>query len=112
MQQVLSYKNPENYDLPLTAGSWSLSSVGRYFISLDLVKANFHSLQWVDKALVLGCDTWAELVATFSPYQYLAEAKYFRQVHHSPLPHNTLTRSFRSYLELHTQRGSQSYPYI
>jgi hypothetical protein len=52
----------------------------KYFISLDLIKANFNSLRYVDPDMVLGCHTWEDLVSQFSSLEYLKQSKYYRQM--------------------------------
>lgn len=51
----------------------------KYYITLDINKANFSAMKYFDKELVFGCDTWAEVVAKFTDIEYFANAKYFRQ---------------------------------
>jgi hypothetical protein len=51
----------------------------KYYVSLDLIKANFTCMKYIDPELVLGAESWETFVAKFTPLKYFAEAKYFRQ---------------------------------
>lgn len=52
----------------------------QYYISLDIIKANFSSCKFFDPKIVLGCETWEELMAKFTDIEYFVQAKHFRQV--------------------------------
>ena len=52
----------------------------KQFISLDLIKANYFVMQFVDPNLVLNTKTYSELIGTFSDEPYFQNSKYFRQV--------------------------------
>lgn len=58
---------------------YSLSNVGKYFLSIDLKSANFVVLKSIDKNLVKGRDTWEEFVSEFTGYEYLKKSKHLRQ---------------------------------
>ncbi|QKF94426.1 R3H domain-containing protein [Fadolivirus algeromassiliense] len=51
----------------------------KYYITLDIIKANFSALKFFNKELVSGCDSWEEFIAKFTDIKYYAKAKYFRQ---------------------------------
>lgn len=51
----------------------------KYYISLDIIKANFSAMKFYSKELVLGCDSWEEFVTIFTDIKYFMNAKYFRQ---------------------------------
>lgn len=55
-------------------------NVGKTFVSIDLVKANFQALKFIDKDLVLGANTYYELISKFTDMEYIKESKYIRQV--------------------------------
>lgn len=59
---------------------FNMSNVGKYFISIDLVKANFQALKWFNRDLVLNCDTYGELIGRFADLEYMKNSKYLRQV--------------------------------
>lgn len=54
---------------------------GQIFISVDLKKANFQAMKYVNPALVNNAETYEEFVDTFAPgMEYFADSKYLRQV--------------------------------
>lgn len=55
-------------------------NIGKTFLSIDLVKANFQSLKFIDKSLVLNCTNYDDLISQFTHYQYIQQSKYIRQV--------------------------------
>lgn len=59
---------------------YNMSNVGRTFISLDLKKANFNVFKMYDSELVLGFDTYEEMVGSVTEFDYFKESKYLRQV--------------------------------
>jgi len=55
-------------------------NIGCAFVSIDMSKANFQALRYVDKEIVLGAGSWDEFIRKFTDSDYIAESKYFRQV--------------------------------
>lgn len=55
-------------------------NVGKRFVSIDLVKANFQALKYVNPELVLGTNTYEELISQFTNMEYMKSSKYIRQV--------------------------------
>lgn len=55
-------------------------NIGSWFVSIDMSKANFQALRYVDKEIVLGAGSWDEFIRKFTDSDYIAESKYFRQV--------------------------------
>ncbi len=55
---------------------------GKTFISVDLAKANFTALRWVDKSIVNNCDTYEQFIGKFcgENFKHIVESKYIRQV--------------------------------
>jgi hypothetical protein len=53
---------------------------GKYFISIDLKKANFQALNYHDKNILLNSDTYDEFIGHFTSLEYVKESKYTRQV--------------------------------
>jgi len=51
---------------------------GLSLISIDLKYANFQALKYFSRDLVLGCDTWEELMGKFAPYLYFQKSKIMR----------------------------------
>ena len=56
------------------------SNEGKTFISIDMRKANFSSLQHYDKDIFGGTDTWEEFIGSFTDNQHIINSKYIRQV--------------------------------
>lgn len=52
---------------------------GCYFISYDMIKANFQALRYINPLIVRCCESWEEFVASFTNVKYLASAKQMRQ---------------------------------
>ncbi len=55
---------------------------GKTFISIDLAKANFTALRWVDKSIVGNCDMYEQFIKQFcgDGFRHLIKSKYIRQV--------------------------------
>lgn len=54
---------------------------GQIFISIDLRKANFQAMKYVNPALVDNAETYEEFVGKFAPgMEYFTDSKYLRQV--------------------------------
>lgn len=56
------------------------NNIGKTFLSIDLVKANYQSLKFIDKSLVLNSDNYDDLISKFTDYEYIKQSKYIRQV--------------------------------
>lgn len=67
----------KKYDLPKNKYIYNGETV--YYISIDMVKANYNAFRRIDKELVLGTKTWEELVSKFTGSEFLQESKPFRQ---------------------------------
>lgn len=52
----------------------------KYYISLDQKQANFNAMKFFDPELVLGCDTYEELIGKFTDDQYIIDCKQLRQI--------------------------------
>ena len=75
-------KDLSEYDIPkeLNVGEHSIyneESEGKYFMSIDLKKANFQALKHVG---VLNDDTYEDFIKRFGGTEYFAKSKYLRQV--------------------------------
>ncbi len=53
---------------------------GEVFMSIDLVKANFQALKFVDEKIVDCCKTYKEFIEQFTNLDYFKESKQIRQV--------------------------------
>lgn len=56
------------------------NNIGKYFLSIDLTKANFQALKSFDKSLVLYSDTYEDYVRHYTNSEYICNSKYTRQV--------------------------------
>ena len=50
------------------------------YISLDQKQANFSAMKFFDPELVLGCNTYEELIGKFTDNQYIIQSKHLRQI--------------------------------
>lgn len=84
-----AYKQFNNVDMKkwehpvFSVGDYNIyncTNVGKFFISIDLKKANFQTLKWFNKDIVLGADTYEELMEKFGGDDYFKKSKYTRQV--------------------------------
>ena len=55
-------------------------NLGKVFLSIDLRKANFQALKYVNKDIVLCADTYEGFIGKYTDLQYVKESKYTRQV--------------------------------
>ncbi len=53
---------------------------GRVFISIDMKKANFSSLQHYDPAIFDYADSWEDFIGRYTGNQHIINSKYIRQV--------------------------------
>lgn len=68
-----------NYNFP-KHDIFNMGNVDKYFISIDLKKANFQALKWLNSELVLNCDTYKEFLSKFTDLEYMHNSKYLREV--------------------------------
>ena len=54
--------------------------VGKIMLSIDLSKANFQALNYVNREILLNSDTYADFIHKFTDLDYIVESKYTRQV--------------------------------
>lgn len=57
---------------------YSQAFIGKRLVSIDLEQANFQALSHVSSDLVLGAESYRELVMKFTPYSYYWNSKGFR----------------------------------
>ena len=55
-------------------------NVDKTFISIDLVKANYQALKYIDSSIVFNTNNYNEFIKKFTDYDYIVESKYIRQV--------------------------------
>lgn len=46
---------------------------------MDMITANFNAMKFFDPDLVLGCETWRQLIGQFTDLEFLVNAKNFRE---------------------------------
>ena len=56
------------------------SNIGKFFISVDLKKANFQVLNKIDKEILLNSSSYKNFIEHFTDSEYIANSKYFRNV--------------------------------
>lgn len=53
---------------------------GCFFVSYDMIKANFQALRYVNPAIVKDCETYEQFIEKFTDIEYFKHAKQLRQV--------------------------------
>lgn len=53
---------------------------GKWFVSLDMKKANFSVLRYWSKSIFNDCETWEEFMRQYTGSGHIVESKYVRQV--------------------------------
>jgi len=77
---IKDMKMPEPF-VPLTKGNlYQINNVGKEFISMDLVEANFQALKYVCPKLFIGQENYAEIARRFTDMEYIIGCKKLRQV--------------------------------
>ena len=56
------------------------ANLGKRFFSIDMSKANFQALKFVNPDIVLGAETYVDFINKFTPMEYVSTSKYSRQV--------------------------------
>lgn len=69
--QPLQYSNGKLY---------SEENVGKFFLSIDLKKANFQALKYVNPEIVGNAKTYDEFIRKYTNVPLITDSKYFRQV--------------------------------
>lgn len=70
----------DNRYKPESKGYYNEENIGRSLVSIDLRKANFQALKYVDKDIVNGASSYEEFVGMYTDNPYIIKSKYFRQV--------------------------------
>lgn len=68
-----------NHRFP-TKDVFNCGNIGKYFISIDLVKANFQALKYINPNILLGANSYTEFIGNYTDLEYFALSKYLRQV--------------------------------
>lgn len=67
--------------VPLNKGNlYQINNVGRQFVSIDLVEANFQSLKYACPLLLEKWETYQEFAKNFTNIEYLIKCKKIRQI--------------------------------
>lgn len=69
----------KNINIP-KSGIYKEDNVGKYFISIDMKKANFTALRYYDPEIFDYAETYEEFVKKFTKHEYLIKSKHIRQV--------------------------------
>ena len=56
------------------------SNINKCYLSIDLKKANFQAINFVDKNILLNSDTYEDFIKKFTDSNYIINSKYFRSV--------------------------------
>lgn len=90
---VYNVKHPDFINV--SKNVWNHMNDNGYFISIDLRKANFQALRYVNPQIVLNCDSWVDFCKKFTDCEYIINSKYTRQVvfgQLNPSRHTTVER--------------------
>lgn len=70
---------------------YNMSNIGKTFLSIDLTKANFQTLRYVN-ALPYNCNSYTDFIGKYTALDYIKNSKYTRQVIFGKLnPKRTIT---------------------
>ena len=58
---------------------YHISNQNEYFLSVDLVSANFQALNFLDPRLVHECNNYYEFISKFTDLEYFKNCKLIRQ---------------------------------
>ena len=58
---------------------YTMQESGNFFVSYDMIKANFQVLKNIDPSIVNGCDTYEDFIDGFTHIDYFKNAKQLRQ---------------------------------
>lgn len=74
-------KNGIKYNLPYPEKEiYKNYNVGHFFISIDMVKANFTALNCYSPEIFNNKPTWIDFLSQFTDAEYIHQSKYIRQV--------------------------------
>lgn len=63
-----------------TKNIYNCENVNKIYLSIDLKKANFQALKYVNQGIVFDKDTYEDFIGIFTDLDYIKESKYCRQV--------------------------------
>lgn len=72
---------------------------GKYFVSIDMRKANFQALWYFDSNIVFGTNSYDDFISLFTDKAYFKESKEIRQTVFGKLTNGRLQRQERSIME-------------
>jgi hypothetical protein len=64
----------------LRGNVYNSDNIGKYFLSIDLHKANFQALKFFDETLVQNTNSYDDYVKHYTKSEYIRNSKYTRQV--------------------------------
>ncbi len=73
---------------------------GKYFVSVDMRKANFQALQYFDRKIVFNTNSYNDFISMFTDKTYFKESKDIRQVIFGKLTNGRFQRQERHMMEL------------
>ena len=88
MATVVKLKNIPDMNI------YNQATVGKTYVSIDLKKANFQALKYINPAIVFNAETYEDMIDMFTPErnEYFRTSKYTRQVIFGKLnPKRTIT---------------------
>jgi len=59
---------------------WKHTSNGKRYISIDLKKANYQALKFLDPAIVNNSETYEDFISLFTDLKHIVNSKYIREV--------------------------------
>ena len=82
--QEFNNMNMSRFNVPKTNISknniYNGENEGKFFLSIDLKKANFQALRYVSPEIVKNAETYEDFIGTFTDLDYVKTSKYIRQV--------------------------------
>ena len=73
------YAIPKSKQFP-KKNPYAEDMIGKIMLSIDLTKANFQALNFVDKNICLNSETYSDFIHKFTDLDYIVDSKYTRQV--------------------------------
>lgn len=75
-----SVKTNQKINLPSEIDIYNGQHDHSYFISIDIIKANFTTTKYMAPELIQNCSTWEEFIQKFTDIPYFINSKNFRQI--------------------------------
>jgi len=73
----------DNYNVKLNIPKqdiFNTNNDGKYFLSIDLKKANYNAMKYYDEGLTLNTNNYNEFISKYTDLEYIKQSKYIRQV--------------------------------